>query len=437
LKKTGKENIIKPLAISVKHRNLGVGLFKKKDNVAKTQTTTQQGGVAVSGGFQLSSDLILGAIEDGVVMIGRDNQVHLFNPAASTITGWPAEEAIGLDFHTVVAIVNEKGEAVPPENHPFAQALATNTAVRNNNLWLSTKSGKRIAISLIVSLVVDHGAQQASSIIGVFRDITQQKQEEAQRSDFISTASHEMRTPVAAIEGYLALALNPKISKVDDNARKLLEKASASTKHLGVLFQDLLTSSRADDGRLQSFPQVIELGEITQQVAEAERFHAQEKGLSMRYVMSSDPASSGGKVVRPLYYTFVDPHRMQEVLTNLINNAIKYTPEGGVTVTLTGDQSVIQIQVSDTGPGIPADDLPHLFQKFYRVDNSMTRTIGGTGLGLYICRKIVELYNGRIWIESELGKGSTFFINLPRLSSAQALEMQQKQASIASPLDAR
>jgi PAS domain S-box-containing protein len=414
-----------------------VGLFKKKEEDAKPQTTTQQGGVAVSGGFNLSSDLILGAIEDGVVMVSRDNQVHLFNPAASTITGWPPEEAIGLDFHTVVAIVNEKGEAVPPENHPFAQALATNTAVRNNNLWLSTKSGKRIAISLIVSLVVDHGAQQASSIIGVFRDITQQKQEEAQRSDFISTASHEMRTPVAAIEGYLALALNPKISKVDDNARKLLEKASASTKHLGVLFQDLLTSSRADDGRLQSFPLVIELGEITQQVAEAERFHAQEKGLQLRYVISSDPANGGGKIVRPLYYTYVDPHRMQEVLTNLINNAIKYTPEGGVTVTITGDQSIVQIQVSDTGPGIPADDLPHLFQKFYRVDNSMTRTIGGTGLGLYICRKIVELYNGRIWLESQLGKGSTFFINLPRLSSAQALEMQQKQASSASPLDVR
>jgi two-component system sensor histidine kinase VicK len=128
---------------------------------------------------------------------------------------------------------------------------------------------------------------------------------------------------------------------------------------------------------------------------------------------------------------------MQEVLTNVINNAIKYTPEGSVTVSLTGDPSVIQLQVADTGPGISADDLPHLFQKFYRVDNSMTRSIGGTGLGLFICRKIVELYNGRIWAESQLGKGTTFFINLPRLSTAQALEMQKNQASIASPLDAR
>jgi two-component system sensor histidine kinase VicK len=153
--------------------------------------------------------------------------------------------------------------------------------------------------------------------------------------------------------------------------------------------------------------------------------------------VSSDPALGGGKVIKPLYYVYADTHRIQEVLTNLINNAIKYTPEGGVTVTLTGDANVVQVQVADTGPGIPSEDLPHLFQKFYRVDNSMTRTIGGTGLGLFICRKIIELYNGRIWIESQLGKGSIFFINLPRLSSAQALEMQQKQASSASPLDSR
>jgi PAS domain S-box-containing protein len=414
-----------------------VGLFKKKEKAEKPLTTTQQGGVTVSQSYHLSSDFILGAIEDGVIMVGRDNQVHLFNPAASKITEWPPDEAVGLDFHTVIAIVNEKGEALAPESHPFAQALASSTAVRNNALWLSTKSGRRIAVALVVSPVSDSNTKQTTSVVGVFRDITQEKAEEAQRSDFISTASHEMRTPVAAIEGYIALALNPKISKVDDNARKLLEKASTATKHLGVLFQDLLTSSRAEDGRLQSYPQVIELGEITQQVAEAERFHAQEKGLSLRYVMSSDPASAGGKVVRPLYYTYVDPHRMQEVLTNVINNAIKYTPEGSVTISLTGDQSIIQLQVADTGPGISPDDIPHLFQKFYRVDNSMTRSIGGTGLGLFICRKIVELYNGRIWAESQLGKGTTFFINLPRLSSAQALEMQQKQASSASPLDAR
>jgi len=126
---------------------------------------------------------------------------------------------------------------------------------------------------------------------------------------------------------------------------------------------------------------------------------------------------------------------MSEVLQNLIDNAIKYTMEGYITVRLTGDSSVIQIQVQDTGPGIPAEDIPHLFQKFYRVDSSLTRTVSGTGLGLFICRKIIEMYQGRIWIESQVGHGSTFFINLPRLNTNQALAMQREQAANFSPLD--
>jgi PAS domain S-box-containing protein len=404
-----------------------LGLFKKDK---------QQSGLAISKGG-LSSDFILGAIEDGVVTVGRDNIVHVFNPAASKITGWKAEEAMGLDFHNVLPLVNDKGEPCPPNQHAFAKALATNATVKESSAWMATRSGKRIPISLIVSPVMEEGGQAASSVVGVFRDITEEKAEEARRSDFISTASHEMRTPIAAIEGYLALALNPKLARIDDNARKLLEKAASSTKHLGVLFQDLLTSSRAEDGRLQSYPTVVEIGELVQQVAEAEKFRAKEKNLNLRLVMSSDQAAAGGKVVRPLYYAYVDPHRMQEVLQNVMNNAIKYTPEGQVTVKLTGDPAVIQVQVQDTGPGIPAEDIPHLFQKFYRVDSSMTRTIGGTGLGLFICRKIIELYNGRLWVESKLGEGSTFFINLPRLSATQALDMQAKQASSASPLDNR
>jgi PAS domain S-box-containing protein len=413
-----------------------VGLFKAKPK--EQAATTQSGGITVSGGYHISSDFILGAIEDGVIMVGTDNIIHLFNNAASTITGWQANEAVGLDFHSVLSVITDKGEPLPPESHPFARALAGNTVIRERSLWINTRTGKHTAISLTVSPVAEAGSQTASGVVGVFSDITQQKMEEAQRSDFISTASHEMRTPVAAIEGYLALALNPKISKIDDNARKLLDKAAAATKHLGVLFQDLLTSSRAEDGRLQNYPAVIEVGELIQQVAEAERFHAKEKNLSLRYVVSEDStASTNGKVIRPLYYTYADPHRINEVLANIINNAIKYTQEGSVTINLTGDPSIIQIQVRDTGPGIPPEDIPHLFQKFYRVDNSMTRTIGGTGLGLFICRKIIELYNGRIWAESELGKGSTFFINLPRLNATQALEIQQKQASSASPLDTR
>jgi signal transduction histidine kinase len=136
----------------------------------------------------------------------------------------------------------------------------------------------------------------------------------------------------------------------------------------------------------------------------------------------------GERVLAPLYFVLADPDRLREVITNLFDNAVKYTEQGKVTLGLTGNDQVVQLYVRDTGPGIAPEDVSHLFQKFYRVDNSATRTIGGTGLGLFICRKIVELYQGRIWAESELGKGTTFFINLPRLSSQKAEELKAAEA---------
>ncbi len=327
-------------------------------------------------------------------------------------------------------LVDAKGQPIPDGNNAFVQALATGQTVRDNDSIIFGKDNRSVPISVIVSPVLSAG-HPTGNVVAVIRDVAKQKEEEAQRSDFISTASHEMRTPLAAIEGYLSLALNPKTAVIDERAKSYLEKAASSTKHLGELFRDLLTSSKAEDGRLISYPAVIEIGEMLSQVAEAARFPAKSKGLEMKYSVSA----GGGKTIRPLYYAYADPNRVREVFQNLIDNAVKYTLTGSITVRLTGDINVIQAQIEDTGTGIPADDIPHLFQKFYRVDNSTTRTVGGTGLGLFICKKIVELYNGRIWVESQLGKGSIFFINLPRLNAQQALELQQKQASTISPIN--
>jgi PAS domain S-box-containing protein len=415
---------------------MSLKLFGKKAGNALS-SSLKPGGLTVSSRFlkdeRLSSDFILGAIDDGVVMIDRSNLIHLFNRAATDITGWPPNEAVGVDFNQVMPLTDKKGEALRPEEHPFIQALVSGKAVRNSDYILNSRAGKKIAVSIVVSPVVEQPDHPAETAVAVFRDITAEKAQEEQRSEFISTASHEMRTPIAAIEGYLSLALNEKITKLDPNARNYLEKARASTQHLGMLFQDLLTSSKAEDGRLASNPSVVEMGEIVEQMTETERFKATEKGLDLKFVVSSGASVSGGKVVRPFYYSFVDPIRINEVFQNLIDNAIKYTPEGSVTVRLTGDQNTVQIQVQDTGSGIPAEDISHLFQKFYRVDNTATRTIGGTGLGLFICKKIVELYQGRVWVESQLGKGSIFFVNLPRLTSEQALDMQKRQSSVISP----
>lgn len=383
---------------------------------------------------ELNTDFLLSAIVDGVVLVSQDNTIHLFSPAASSISGWPAAEALGLDYRSVLVIADEHGQPYPAELHPFAQALKTRSTIKDSKGLLSTKAGKLVPISLIVSPVVEDIDKMTTGVLGVIRDITAERQEENRRSEFVSTASHEMRTPIAAIEGYLSLSLNPKVATIDDRARNLLDKAHAATKHLSQLFVDLLTSAKAEDGRLASYPKIIELGEALEQIIDASRFTAQKKGLELKYIVSAGNDIRGGRVVRPFFYVYVDPNRIREVLQNLVDNAVKYTADGSVTVALTGDASIAQVQVSDTGEGVPEEDIPHLFQKFYRVDNSMTRSVGGTGLGLFISKKIVELYNGRIWVESQAGKGSTFYINLPRLTSEQALQMQKSEASTLSPL---
>lgn len=409
-----------------------MGIFGRNKNKVHIH-----GGLVISQSIakdgKLGSDFILGSIADGVV-VSCVSVIEVFNSAASNITGWPAEEAVGLDYQSVLVMVDERGQKKPEESHPFAQALKTGETVRLNTAWIVTKNDKRVPISLIVSPVLDSNQVPTDTVVGVFRDITSQLEEESRRSEFISTASHEMRTPLTAIEGYLALALNEKISKLDENARKYVEKASRATKDLGVLFADLLTSSKAEDGRLVSYPAVVEMGEAVENIVETEKLRAKEKGLELSFTLSTNSVT-GARVVRPLFYSYVDPHRLAEVLQNLIDNAIKYTATGSITVRLTGNNEITQIQVEDTGEGIPEEDIPHLFQKFYRVDSSMTRTIGGTGLGLYICKKIIELYNGQIWVESRIGKGSTFFINLPRLTPEKALEIQKSQSVTVSPLD--
>lgn len=401
--------------------------FKRKASASQTKIL-----VANLHDEKQKFELIVNAIEDGVVLINSDQVIQLFNPGAGSITGWNPDEARGLNATAVLKLVDSKNQSYKDDVNPLVTVFTQGQNIRDNTALLITKSGKQIPISLNVSPLWDAN-RQVTGAVGVFRDVAEERAEEQRRADFISTASHEMRTPVAAIEGYLALALNTKVTTIDNRARDYLEKAHTSTQHLGQLFQDLLTSAKAEDGRLTSHPVVVEMGAFLEQLSNDLKFAAEKKGLFAEFVLGSSKSidasqSTTAKVVRPLYYVFVDPDRLREVITNLFDNAVKYTPEGKVSLGLTGDPQIVQMYVRDTGPGIPDEDLAHLFQKFYRVDNSATRTIGGTGLGLFICRKIVELYAGRIWVESELDKGSSFFINFPRLNNQQAAEKQAKAA---------
>ncbi len=161
---------------------------------------------------------------------------------------------------------------------------------------------------------------------------------------------------------------------------------------------------------------------------------AQQKNLFL-YFKPASPGSDGSKLITPVFYSYIDQDQLREVLGNLVDNAIKYTRQGNVTIDVTGDESTITVSVTDTGIGVPPEDVPHLFQKFYRVDNSDTREIGGTGLGLYISRRLIESNNGHIGVRSELGHGSTFFVTIPRISHDQANDLiqDQKQGTATAP----
>jgi PAS domain S-box-containing protein len=403
-------------------------LFSHED-----RPTSSAGNLAVKlRNEKTKSEIILNGIDDGVILLDEQQTIQSFNPAAGKITGWVPEEAIGLNWAAVIKLVDEKGQDYQATLNPFSLIYKNGEVIRDNTANLMSKAGKIIALSLALSPILDEN-KQVSGVIAVLRDVSKERKEEAQRAEFISTASHEMRTPVAAIEGYLALALNDRVSGIDARARDYLEKAHASTQHLGKLFQDLLTSAKAEDGRLTSHPVVVEVGGFLQNLTNDLKFAAEKKGMIVEFTVGNgltiDARTGDNKVVAPLYYALADPDRLREVITNLFDNAVKYSEKGRITIGLTGDDRVVQFFVRDTGHGIPAEDIPHLFQKFYRVDNSNTRTIGGTGLGLFISRKIIELYGGRIWVESKLDEGSTFYINLPRLSSAKAEELKKAEAA--------
>lgn len=373
------------------------------------------------------SDVVINAIDDGVLAISKDGNIELINPSAQQIIGWDQGDALGLNWKSVLKLVTSDGKDVEDLENPIAQSLSKNQPTHNDKLFLLTSSEKRILVSIVSSPV----GTEDEGVIVVFRDITKEKAEEREQAEFISTASHEMRTPVASIEGYLGLALNPATAHIDEKARDFITKAHESAQHLGRLFQDLLDISKVEDGRMKNNPKIINVNEFLKDIFDGLATKADEKQLN--YIFMPDIIDEGKeKSLQPIFYANIDPDHFREVVSNLIENAIKYTPSGEVIVNITGDDKQISVSVKDSGIGIPAEDIPHLFQKFYRVDNSDTREIGGTGLGLYLSRRLAEAMSGNLRVESKYKEGSTFYLEIPRMNSSEAkqrLESAEAESS--------
>lgn len=355
------------------------------------------------------AEMALELIDDGVIIVDKTGAVRLINPAALAILGLEKDFVMGVNLLGIIKLELLSGEPIE-ENNDLTRAIRQNQRFESKDFAIITaKSGRRVPVLI---MVVPAGQNQLNTIITI-RNIENELKEDDAQMEFISTASHEMRTPVAAIEGYLGLAINPTTATIDERAKKYLESAHEASKHLGRLFQDLLDTTKLDEHKMPKRMQPLELTREIKKMTELHLPEIAKKQLSFRF---GDILSFGGKLAQSVYVQ-ADTDFLREIVNNLMSNAIKYTPSGGsIAVKVKGEGERAIIEVSDTGIGVPSEDQGRIFQKFYRVDNSDTRTIGGTGLGLYLVKQRAEALGGRVLINSVLGKGSVFSVVLPRLS---------------------
>lgn len=401
-------------------------LIKKKEPINNGQTP-QNPATAQSANL---ANLVLNSIDEGVMIVHSSGIVVLVNPAAMRLLGTSDPNMVeNLQLASILNLENSEGTKIEDDVNPVLRAVMNGENFETRDLILVSIQEQRrpVAISVVCTTT-----GQNERII-TLRDIARELEEEGEQADFISTASHEMRTPVASIEGYLGLALNPKTATIDERARKYLEEAHASSKHLGRLFKDLLDVTKLDDKKIRVQLTPVEMVSTVRSIANGQVPMMSEKGIHYTFGANAARSDNATRVVNQEVYASVDIDFLREAVNNLVENAIKYTASGGgIWVNVRGDDDRVLINVTDTGIGISPDDLKHVFQKFYRADNSQTRTVGGTGLGLYLVKQRVEAMGGKVWAESSFGEGSTFYLSFPRITA----EEYQRRKQIASNIEA-
>ena len=320
-------------------------------------------------------------VDDGVFLVDRDGIVQLWNPAAARAFRVRADRAIGRQVRDLIP----DWETLAVQTAAARGMQAVPVTVKGGERWLSASA-----------------ASFSGGTVFAFRDITDQRAVEQLRSDFVSTVSHELRTPLAAIYG-AALTLQREDVRLEDTQRTgLLAVISSEADRLARIVNDILWASRLDSGQMGIAIEKCDAEAIATQVARALRAH-----LPSGVTLDVDAEPSLPAVA-------ADPDKLSQVLTNLVDNAIKYSPDGGhVYVLITRSGNRIRFRVQDQGLGVPLAEQALIFEKFYRLDPQLTRGVGGTGLGLYICRELVQRMHGRIGVNSDGRSGSVFWVELP------------------------
>lgn len=261
--------------------------------------------------------------------------------------------------------------------------------------------GSRRAFVVVLVAVLLAMAAVALSVFFMFRDLERRREVDRMKSEFISVVSHELRTPLTSLRGSLGLLGSGLVEVGTSKGRRMLEIAVNNTDRLIRLINDILDVEKLDSGRIEMPRKICNAGDLMRQTADAMRSMAQTHNVSLQI------SSNESRI-------FADPDRIVQCLTNLVSNGIKFSDPGGiVSICALRAGSALRFEVRDHGKGIPPANQRSIFERFHQVDVSDSRKKGGTGLGLAICRSIVQQHGGRIWVESTLGKGSTFVFTIP------------------------
>jgi PAS domain S-box-containing protein len=327
-------------------------------------------------------------VDDGVFLVDGDGIIRVWNPAAAKTFRVKPAKAIGHKADELIADWETVSARITAATEPTAGASRAQTfpiEVRGAERWLSISA-----------------VRFTGGTVYAFRDMTEERAVEQLKSDFVSTISHELRTPLAAIYG-AALTLQRDDVRLEDSQRTgLLDVISGEADRLARIVNDILWASRLDSGQMGIAIESCDASELTRSVVGALRAHAP------THVELAIDSEDG------LPQVAADPDKLRQVLTNLLDNAVKYSPDGGaVKVAIAKSGNHIRFRIVDQGLGIPPAEQARIFEKFFRLDPNLTRGVGGTGLGLYICRELVHRMHGRIWVASDGRRGSVFTVELP------------------------
>lgn len=337
-------------------------------------------------------DGVLRHMTDGVIGTDQRGNVLLVNERALYLLGIPQEEAVGTSLLKLLEI---------EERYSLKNLLGGDKEIMINRFEDGVDTILKVEFS-----VIRRETGFVTGLVTVLTDVTEQEKTDQERRDFVSNVSHELRTPLTSIKSY-SEALADGAWQDPNIAPQFLEVIQSESNRMIRMISNLLDLSKMDGGQLTTNKEYIDFKRIVNHILD--RFE---------FTLASGDASKKYKIKRELtsrdIYVEIDQDRVTQVIDNLMNNAIKYSPNGGtITVRLVDTQNSVVMSVTDQGLGIPQKDLPHLFERFYRVDKARSREQGGTGLGLAISKEVIEMHGGRIWVDSLEGKGSTFSFELP------------------------